>query len=225
MVITSMMAVSANAATQKNSKSKKQTTVSTNSTAAKQETAPVAFGPIKLGMSKASIEALTSQDGFYLNAPMTPFEYSEKIKPEPGKDLFNGLLASPYSSEPMKATFKFKDDALVHIGFDLENRESLFNELKAMVVKKYGQPIIKGEMKEEQCLYKNGANFKIKDGIVTYIWTKEIENSIDEEISTTFTDLAMAMCPHSLNSSIFDVKIKTFGLGITKKATPKPEAF
>jgi hypothetical protein len=80
-------------------------------------------------------------------------------------------------------------------------------------------------MKEEQCLYKNGANFKIKDGIVSYIWTKEIENSIDEEISTTFTDMAMAICPPSLDSPGLNMKIKTFGLGITKKTAPKPEAF
>lgn len=225
MFIISIMTVSANAETQKTSKSKKQTSTVTNSAKTKPETGPVAFGTIKLGMSKASIEVLTSQDGFYLNAPMTPFEYSEKIKAEPGKDVFNGLLISPYSAEPLKATFTFKEDALVRIGFNLENKEALFNELKAMVEKKYGQPITKGEMKEEQCLYKNGANFKIKDGIVSYIWTKEIENSIDEEISTTFTDMAMAMCPSSLNSPIFNVKMKSFGIGITKKTAPKPEAF
>lgn len=225
--IISIVATSAIAAEPKSTKAKANKPAAAVAVAEKvapKATGPVSFGAIKLGMTKAQIEALTAQDSFYLQSPMTLYVYPKNSTPIEGVDKFDGALITPYRTSTVPSVFTFKNDALTSFYIDLEKEESLADELQKMVEKKYGQPKIDDSMKEEQCLYKNGSNFKIKSGLTMTTWTQELADSTDV-ITTSFTDMRVAMCPSSLRNTFIDMKLRSFSLNRGSKPTPKPEAF
>jgi len=222
--IISIVVTSAIAADPKSTKAKANKPAVAEKVAPKA-TGPVSFGAIKLGMTKAQVEALTAQDGFYLQSPMTTYVYPKSSTPVEGVDKFDGALITPYRPSSVPSVFTFKNDSLTVFSINLEKDESLAEELKKMVEKKYGQPKIDDTMKEEQCLYKNGSNFKIKSGLTMSTWTQELNDSTAEVITTSFTDMRIAICPSSLNESLFDMKIRSFSLSRGNKPEPKPEAF
>lgn len=217
-----VLATSTHAAEQKTSKAK---AVKPAAAASVKATAPVAFGAVKLGMTKAQVEALTEKDSFYLAMPLTPYVYSKGSTPVEGDDKFDGNLVTPYNAEPIPLTLTFKNDLLTSINIDLDKQEKLADNLESMVEKKYGPPNIHDEMKEEQCIYKNGANFKIKSGFLIKSWTQDVGDATGEVITTTFTDMRLASCPSSLIGGLIDLRTRNFSLRRGNKPTPKPEAF
>lgn len=224
ITIMSIVATPANAASPNNTKAKKA--VAAAAAESNKATGPTAFGPIKFGMTKVEIEALTTADNFYLNAPMTDYVYSKSELQEAGKDKFKGLLMTPYRSEPMKGTFTFTNNVLSSMYFDLEGQEDLYKDLMAMVAKKYGAAKIDDRMKTEECIYKNGSNFTKKSGFINHDWKSKAEDSSDEEYRTSFMNMTIGICPDNLmHGSIPDMKILSLSMAKGKKIAPKPEAF
>lgn len=230
-----IIAMSASAAEPKNTKSQaKMPAVTAEAPVAKvveapvKATGPVSFGKIKLGMTKAEIEALTAQDNYYLVIPMSPYVHPKEStdEPEADKSKYKGRLVTPFNgAEPLVATFTFKNDSLVYLSIDLENRDSLFDDLKEMVTNKYGQPVIEGKMRVEQCRYRNGANFPEENGVVSEYWTAAVPDSTTEFIITSFLNIKLESCPTSLKDNMIKINIKSMDMRRGKKVEPKPEAF
>ena len=80
---------------------------------------PTGLGALKIGMSKEAVEALSSSDGVYLSAPMTPYEYKDS-SPIPNENKFNVPIISTISSSPLEATLTFSENKLKAIYLDLE---------------------------------------------------------------------------------------------------------
>lgn len=222
IVAISIATASAHAAAPKNAKSKKAEVTSQSN----KVTGPTSFGPVKFGMTKADIEALTTADNFYLKEPMADYVYSNGQMAQPGLDKFTGLLMTPYRTAPLKGTFTFTNNILTSMYFNLEGQEDLYKDLMAMVEKKYGAAKIDDRMKTEECIYKNGSNFTKKSGFINHDWASKVEDSSDDEYRTSFMNMTLAVCPDNLmNGSIPDMKILSLSMVKGKKIAPKPEAF
>jgi hypothetical protein len=166
-------------------------------------TGPAGFGPVKIDMSKDELEALTASDGVYLSGALTPKE--EKYgKPPEGTVRFEGQMMIPLSSSPVKASFTFQDNKLRY--FSMELHEIIFDFAQKQIAEKYGTGEVKDEQKEEQCIYKNGSNFKLINGTKEVIWHQAISST--DQITTSATDMQIARCPSSLRDPMFSVKTK-----------------
>lgn len=180
---------------------------------------PTGIGDLKIGQSMTQIEALPTGGAVYLNAPMTPYVYKES-KPTPGEDRFDTALKTPWSDEPMKAVLTFKEGALTRINVTLPDSTSTSDTIREQIASKYGEPTVEDKTKEEQCLYKNGANFKLKSGFVTYSWLETPPTGTP--IEATILQGALDFCPVNLRyGSTGGVKINTLTIGHQR---PKPPA-
>ena len=166
-------------------------------------TGPVGFGPVKIGMSREELEALTVTDSVYLAGPITAKE--EKYgKPPEGTMRFEGQMNIPLSTSPVKASFTFHDGKLRY--FSMELHEVTWDFAKKQIAEKYGAGELKDEQKEEQCIYKNGSNFKLLNGTKSVSWRQTVSST--EQITTSATDMQFAICPSSLRDQLISVKTK-----------------
>jgi len=168
-------------------------------------------------MSKDTVEALTANDDVYLSTPMTPYEHKNST-PIPGEDKFNTLLVSPISSKPLKTVLTFSGNSLKSIYITLEDASRMLDEVKELITSKYGEPKVENSMKEEQCLYKNGANFKLSSGAIRYQWTQERPTA--EKVEATLSDIVVDTCPSNLRYSMGAFKLRNLSIGV---ALPKSE--
>jgi hypothetical protein len=171
-------------------------------------TGPVGFGPVKVDMGKEELEALTASDGVYLSGPLTPKE-EKHGKPPEGTVRYEASVTTPLSPSPVKANFTFQDGKLRY--FSMELHEITFEFAQKQIAEKYGAGQVKDEQKEEQCIYKNGANFKLINGIKDVTWRQAI--SATDQITTSATDMRMAMCPSSLRDPLFSTKTQWISFG------------
>lgn len=181
-------------------------------------TGPVGFGPIKFDMSKEELEALLAGDSVYLAGPLTVKEM-KNYEPKEGTVWYEGQLMVPQSSSPVKSTFVFANGKMTY--FSMEPHEITWADMQKQVAEKYGAGELKDDQKEEQCIYKNGSNFKILSGTKSVTWRQA--TSATEQITTSASDMQFAMCPASLRDQMFSVKTKTisFSRGPIKRENSK----
>jgi hypothetical protein len=181
-------------------------------------TGPVGYGPIKFDMSKEELEALPAGDGVYLAAQLT-VQNTKNFKPEEGSIWYDGQLKIPLSPSPLKSTFVFKNGKLTY--FSMELHEITWEFMQKQIAEKYGAGEVKDDQKEEQCIYKNGSNFKLVNGTKSVTWRQV--TSPTEQITTSATDMQFAMCPSSLRDSLFSTKKKwiSFSLDPIKRENNK----
>src|SRR3954466_8755056 len=79
---------------------------------------PTGYGAIKLGMTKEEIEKLPSDGGISLAAPLTEYQYKYS-KPQPGRDKYDALIASPASQSPLESVLSFEEGKLVELYINL----------------------------------------------------------------------------------------------------------
>lgn len=177
---------------------------------------PTGIGDLQIGSSKAQVEALPASGGVHLVAPLTPHIY-KYVEPTPGESHFKTRITTPWSRNPLEATLTFSNDILINIYVALDDSRSMLDQVKNQISEKYGDPNIDDKMEEKQCLYKNGANFKIKSGTITQSWIqskkdgKPIESKISEGILDT--------CPTNLrHDSIGAIKVNSLSIGFQKAA-------
>jgi len=78
-------------------------------------------------------------------------------------------------------------------------------------------------MKEEQCLYKGGQNFKISSGAIRYLWTQDRKNA--EPVTASVSDVVLDICPSNLRYAIGPIKSKSLNIGIAKPEKPVANPF
>ena len=156
---------------------------------------PVGFGALKMGMTKEAIEALQPTEDLYLTAPMTPY-HSKFYTPKDGIDKFDATLIAPFSAKSLKAVLTFQSGGLTEATIFLDESSGMLNRIKGQIAEKYGPGKIEDNRKDEQCIYKNGSNFKISSGTINTKWVAEL--TATERIETNLGDLSLEHCPSSL---------------------------
>lgn len=177
---------------------------------------PIGLGSIKIGMSKESIEALTAISGVYVTTPMTPYVYKYS-SPKAGEDKFDTSLLTPLSENPIKSVLTFDSNKLVSLSLDLDGSDGIFDKIKKQISDKYGNGVVEDNRKEEQCIYRNGANFKITSGSLNTKWFENINQT--EKIETVISDVVIETCPSNLRHGGLD-PIKVRNLTVKKVNSP-----
>jgi len=178
-----------------------------NQTDQNAKTGPTGIGPLQIGMSKDDVINLQESDGVYLTAPLSNYE-SKYYKPVAGIDKFSTKIILPNSSTPVNFVLSFSLNKLTEIEVDFENSPYLYEKLKDQIAEKYTQGVFKDGRVEEQCVYRNGANFKINSGSFGTTWTQVIGTS--DAIETRAYTHKVDMCPSSLRyGSVGGVELKT----------------
>jgi len=179
---------------------------------------PIGIGDMKIGMSRAQVEALPSDAPVHLTEPMSPYVYKNR-KPTPGEDVFDTKLLTPWSDSPLKAVLTFSGGTLASVSVTLDDSANMANEIRGQIAAKYGAPRVQDDMKEEQCVYRNGANFKVKSGVVTYLWT---EPSTDHApIETSVLQASFESCPSNLRyGSSGPLRLNALSIGYEKPKEP-----
>lgn len=167
-------------------------------------TGPVGFGPITFDLTKEELEALPTGDNVYLTAPLT-IKDMKNVKLKEGVVWYEGQLKIPQSTSPIKSTFAFENGKMTY--FSLEPHEITWDFMQNQIAEKYGPGEVKDDQKEEQCIYKNGSNFKLINGIKSISWHQI--SSATEQITTSVTDMQFAICPASLRDTMFSSKTKS----------------
>lgn len=171
---------------------------------------PTGFGALKIGMTKEVVESLQATDGVHLASPMSPYQHRRE-PPKEGVEKFIAQVASPFRTEPIEAVLTFEAAQLAEIYMALTNSPNTFDRIKDQVVEKYGAGKVEDRMKEEQCIYKNGANFKITAGAVSVSWNDD--STPAGRIETKFSDIVIADCPSNLREKpIGPFKQKSFSI-------------
>lgn len=180
---------------------------------------PSGLGSLKIGMTKEAIEALQASDGAYLSEPMVKYvpqhhpliaKYRPPI-PE-GVDQYKVSIVSPLSDLPLKSELTLDHGKLSHLNVIIEESSDplLFDKIKKQVAEKYGTGTQEDTRKEEQCIYKNGANFKVMSGQITTRWIEKL--SPTQTIHTSLIETLIESCPTSLRYGRDQIKSKNLSI-------------
>jgi len=180
---------------------------------------PEGFGSIKIGMTKEAIEGIPTTEEIHFVSALQPHE-TKYSKPTPGVDRFKALLATPFTKEPLEIILAFEGDVLTNLYISLEKLPSLFEQMKTQISEKYGEPAVTNTMKEEQCIYRGGANFKLMNGGMIYRWQQASPSA--GTIQTSLLSHEINICPSNLRyGSIGPTKLMSLNIGVLKA---KPES-
>lgn len=183
---------------------------------------PIGIGKLEIGVSRSAVEGLSPTDGVYLAAPLEPYEYKHS-SPVSGEDKFNTKIVSPLSDQPQEAVLTFVAGQLQSINIDLGDSNRIVDSVKSLITSKYGEPKVDNSMKEEQCVYKGGQNFKVSSGAIRYEWKQDRPNA--EAVTASLSDVVMDMSPSNLRYAIGAIKVKSLTIGIAKPEKPVVNPF
>ena len=168
---------------------------------------PTGLGSLQIGMSKSAIENLQATNGVHLTSAMTPFDY-KNTTPIPDEEIFNTFISTPLDSKPLKAALTFKNSILISINLTINPSTNILETVKNQIKEKYGTGKTDDSRREEQCIYNNGANFKIMSGSIYTTWIEELSQT--EQIKTTLIDVSIETCPSNLRTDRTDpIKIQS----------------
>ena len=180
-------------------------------------TGPVGLGPIKIGMQMDAVTQLQETDGVYLAEPLSAYE-NKYYTPKPGIEKYATKIKIPNASKPLESVLTFSANQLTEIYLNFENSPYLYDKVKDQIAEKYNQGAIKDERKEEQCIYKNGANFKITTGTVATTWRQALPSG--EAIETRLSEFKFDMCPSNLRyGSVGGTELKSLTIRKVEQAT------
>ncbi len=159
---------------------------------------PNGFGEIKIGASKEFIEALSASDGIYLAEPLSAINNSNHTS-NVDADTFHALVLTPFNASAVKTTMTFVSNRLTEIFFAFGKSTNFVEQINHQITEKYGPGTVDDKRKDEQCIYRNGANFKINTGTISTEWIEDISES--EFIKTRTSNYTIEFCPGSLTST------------------------
>ena len=169
---------------------------------------PTGLGSLQIGMSKSAVENLQVTNGVHLTSAMTPYDYKNTPPSRPDEEIFDTFISTPLDSKPLKAALTFKNSILISINLTINPSTNTLETVKNQIKEKYGTGKIDDSRKEEQCIYKNGANFKIMSGSIYTTWIEELSQT--EQIKTTLIDVSIETCPSNLRTDRTDpIKIQS----------------
>ena len=154
---------------------------------------PIGIGELKLGMTQSQVESLKGP--VQLTSSLTKWEPSkpEDYTPAPGEQKLEGMMNNPVTQNS-KATLTFTNGRLSSIFLALDD-ESGLNAAMNLIAAKYGSPQIDNRQKDEQCIYRNGNSFTLKNGIASYKWIQPHGGGV---VTTSIFEILVNVCPSNL---------------------------
>lgn len=186
---------------------------------------PIGFGAIKLGMTKIEIENLPESEPVRTLPGSTVPYVSKYTAPAEGIEKFSTLLRQPFNNDYLETILDFREGKLVNIHVSVKKEsEYILEKISEQISEKYGKAETKDTRKEEQCIYKNGSNFKIVDGGVTHFWfdDKKLPGKL---VETRITNTIFQSCPSNLRYATTPIHILSMGIGVTNKKEKVQNAF
>lgn len=183
---------------------------------------PIGIGKLEIGASRSAVEALSQSDGVYLDSPLEPYEYKHS-SPVPGEDQFTTKIVSPLSDQPQEAVLTFVEGKLQSIYVKLGDSDRIVDSVKALIGSKYGEPKVDNSMKEKQCVYKGGQNFKISSGAINYVWKQDRPNAA--AVTAMVSDVVIDVCPSNLRYAMGAFKSKSLSIAVAKPEKPVANPF
>lgn len=181
---------------------------------------PDGFGELRLGMTKGQIEAIGSESTVHLSAPLTLFKPDSKYyRPVAGVDLFNTKIQSSLDEKPLDATLRFTEGKLSRILIAFADDSSALKIAMEMISSKYGPPQEVNRMTEKLCINRNGTNFKIDSGEITYSWVSSAEGP--SSVETKLIKKNLGICP-GLGIGLKDTKFEHLVIMPADEASAKP---
>ncbi|WP_144154499.1 hypothetical protein [Paraburkholderia sp. BCC1885] len=186
-----------------------------------QPTGPTGIGALKLGIDQDTLEALKSADGIYLLEPLTIDV--QRTEAEQNALLYKARIMTPLSTDSAPARFTFTSGRLA--GFTVDLDENQFQQAMSQLQEKYGHGSVTDDRKDEQCIYHNGASFKVNSGAVSRRWIQRITDT--EHISATIVEFTVDICPPSLLGPRIGPQTSRFisFYDVHSDANPKPNPF
>lgn len=145
-------------------------------------------------MTRSQVEAL--RGSVRLSSSLTD-EIYEDDEPDPNRKRLKGTLANPVTGESkVTLLFRYGKLTMIYLKLDDERQEKAALNL---ISAKYGPPRILDQTTEEQCIYGNGASFKIKKGPFYRFWSQRMGGL---NVSTRIMSNTLSGCPVSLRYSL-----------------------
>lgn len=157
-------------------------------------TGPSGFGAIKIGMTQDSLTNLKAADGVYLVGPFVAHASGEQNL-GPTSSGYTAMIATPFDHEPREASFVFVAGILTEFSIKLD--DATFAQAKSQLEDKYGPGKPDNDQHEEQCVYRNGAAFKVAWGTIAVKWDQQISST--ERIRSSASELTVNTCPPRLD--------------------------
>lgn len=187
-----------------------------------QAQVPTGIGPINIGMTKAEIDALPVDGSVHLASPLRVFEPKHQVSSKAqGRDIYVSELVSPLAASPRKVELHFVGDRLISIGVTLEGELDTDRAVR-MISEKYGEPQKRDERKEEQCIYKNGSNFKLQYGTLEYVWEGGINTG--SMVKAAVSDTSLGGCPVNLMRANKTIRFMSLRISeVNSSTSAKPQ--
>lgn len=182
-----------------------------------QSAGPTSFGPLTLGMSKEEIAALKPTDEIFPTSPITP---SKLVPPRGGKEVFDTKLRTPFIDEPLETNLVFDGGVLTEFSVNFGKHEHLNETIAAQISEKYGPGKVTDTFKDKQCLYRNGANFTVKNGGKETAWVTE--GPTGQSVEAVVVHAIAQTCPSDLRYP--STKYELRSLRFKRIDTPAVEA-
>lgn len=175
-------------------------------------TGPMGILGLKIGITKDAVEALTATDEVFLAEQLV-----EKAKSPRHGTMYMGKLKTPLYADSLPISMVFDGEDTLTI-FRLDLPEDITDGVEKQLIAKYGAPKVEEKNEEEQCIYKNGANFKLQKKERKATWITLWKDSV--HVETTIMSLVTPSCPGNLryeNVSATNINRLSF---IRKKSQP-----
>lgn len=153
---------------------------------------PTGLANLKIGMTREEVEALQPTEPVSLRGPLKPYVYQYDT-PKVGEDKFNVLLATPLSTRPLEAVLTFGSGRLLSLRVRFDTALNTLEQTRNLIAEKYGPGKVTDDRKEDQCIYRTAASFKISSGTVKTTWVEPVSST--DRIETTLTDVSIDVCP------------------------------
>jgi hypothetical protein len=171
---------------------------------------PVGLGDLKLGMTRSQVEALNGT--VRLSSSLTA-TINEDEKPDPNSRILKASLINPLTGES-EVMLSFYNGKLIMIYLRLDDERQEKAAL-SLITSKYGPPRTLDQTTEEQCIYGNGANFKIKKGPFYRFWSQKsaVLNVLGgSSVSTRIMSNRLLGCPANLRYSLGQSVIRALSM-------------
>lgn len=159
--------------------------------------APTGIGPMQLGLTVEQVRAIKQPDFYFVDGISV-----QSGDPDSGSTMENivryrGALKSPLMDVPGVVTLGFKGGKLTKISLDLSDESGYVKSL-AQLSEKYGPGKDVNLMKDQDCLYLNGARYTINDGIDSREWSEPTADGM--VIETNLVRYRVEMCTPNLKT-------------------------
>lgn len=186
---------------------------------------PVGFGEIKIGMTKAAVEALPESEAIRLTAELVPLVIPGAALGE-GETLWSGQVSTPYGTAlPVRLTFRGQQ--LTNINLSFNDLPSVFSQVLQQITTRYGPPLLEDARKDERCRRPHADGSKIMSGNIFRRWIQDaVQGGEPVQVRTLLVYVEGNRCPSGpLDKDTAVIKMRFLNIGEFHQAAKPRNAF